>query len=52
MSEEEHLPCCDEEKHEEVEAEEVTPCCAESKTGEEIDVAAASDEHIVLEKPC
>jgi len=52
MSEEEHIPCCDEEKHEEGEAEEVTPCCAESKTDEEIDLAAASDEDIVLEKPC
>lgn len=52
MSEEEHIPCCDEEKHEEGEAEEVTPCCAESKTDEDIDLAAASDEDIVLEKPC
>ena len=52
MSEEEHIPCCDEENHEEVEAEEVTPCCAESKTDEDIDLAAASDEDIVLEKPC
>ena len=53
MSEEEHIPCCDEENHEEEgDAEEMTHCCAESKIDEDIDVAAASYEDIVLEKPC